>query len=214
MDHQVSPNLSNADWRSGTELRPNRDTISKTKVTRVLGDLGFHPTHVEIAIQLVPDCFTTDNSCGSTSCRWKPPGTGVVSVGTLASSGTSLMPDVGSRYLLNRGPCWAVLPLVVDLATVDVDELFSDGDLRPKTNLLAPGKRCPAPFPLPLPLLLPPFPLIFLFLFHRPCCGSFHRIYQILGHQSCGRSGPRRPQDGSENPRDSASSLIFLRLSR
>ena len=37
MNHQISPNLSNADRRSGTELRANRDTVSKTKVTRVLG---------------------------------------------------------------------------------------------------------------------------------------------------------------------------------
>ena len=67
------------------------------------------------------------------------------------------MPDVGSRSRLNRGPCWAVLPLVVDFAVVDVDELLSNGDLRPKINLLAPGKGCrPAPFPLPIPLLLPP----------------------------------------------------------
>ena len=84
------------------------------------------------------------------------------------------MPDVGNRYLLNLGPCCAVLPLVVDFAVVDADEVFSDGDLRPKTNLLAPGSGCPAPFPLLLPLLLPPpFPFDFPFPFPPPVLRLF-----------------------------------------
>ena len=38
-------------------------------------------------------------------------------------------------------------------------------------------------------------PWICLFLFHRQHCGLSHRIYQIHGHQSCHRSGQRRPRD-------------------
>ena len=78
------------------------------------------------------------------------------------------MPDVGNLYRLNLGPCWAVLPLVVDFAVVDAEVDVSEGDRRPKTNRLAPGKGCPDPFPEPLFLLLPPLPLDLPFPFPPP----------------------------------------------
>ena len=85
----------------------------------------------------------------------------------LASSGTSLIPEAGKRYLLNRGPCCTVLPLVVDLAVVETVNPDSEFDLRPKTNHLAPGRGCDPLEPLPFPLLLPP-PFPFDLPFDRP----------------------------------------------
>ena len=54
------------------------------------------------------------------------------------SSGTFLIPLAGSQYLLDRGPCWAVLPLAVDfpvgLLCVEVADAVSVRPRRPKTK--------------------------------------------------------------------------------
>ena len=122
------------------------------------------------------------------------------SVTMLASSGTSLIPEAGSRYRLNLGPCELVLPLVVDRAVVEEVAETLPEFLLTNANLFAPGGTKLLPLPLVALLFLPPFSFSFSF-----SSTTFLAFLMVATHVE-GNNGKK--------PLAKANSLIFFRLSR
>ena len=134
--------------------------------------------HHQVLGQLVPDSGTAHRPC-CTGVHDRPSGVSIVVVALIrdlgvdvqvisvsstmfASSGTSLIPEAGSLYLLNLGPWEAVLPRVVDRADVEEDVVDPcPCPRRPNAKRLEPGGMNGFPFPFGAPLDLPPFPFPF-----------------------------------------------------